>query len=105
MVNTSHILVSGLSHIFPAAKTDLQVLNDINLDIEKGEFVSLIGPSGSGKTTLLRIIGGLLTQTEGVVKLGGIEPSHAQRKKMIGYVAQDAALLPWRNVTHCRTWR
>lgn len=98
MGNTSHILISGLSHLFSATGTDLQVLDDISLDIQNGEFVSLIGPSGSGKTTLLRIIGGLLTQTEGVVKLNGVEPRHAQREKAIGYVSQDAALLPWRNV-------
>ena len=60
------------------------------------EFVSLIGPSGCGKTTLLRAIGGLTGASSGTITLSGMTPQELQRRKGIGFVSQDAALLPWR---------
>ena len=58
--------------------------------------MSLIGPSGCGKTTLLRAIGGLTRPAYGSIELSGMQPSELQRRKGIGFVSQDAALLPWR---------
>ena len=58
--------------------------------------MSLIGPSGCGKTTLLRAIGGLTRPASGSIELSGMQPSELQRRKGIGFVSQDAALLPWR---------
>ncbi|MDA1188522.1 MAG: ABC transporter ATP-binding protein [Chloroflexi bacterium] len=98
MTTTSNITTQGIRHSFSTTGESLHVLDDIHMDIGQGEFVSLIGPSGSGKTTLLRIIGGLLSQTEGRVSIAGVEPVEAQRRKDIGFVFQDAALLPWRTV-------
>lgn len=66
---------------------EIQALNDINLKIATGEFVSIVGPSGCGKSTLLRIIAGLISY-QGTVR----RPSNG------AFVFQDSALLPWRTV-------
>ncbi len=68
----------------------------MSLEVAPSEFVSVIGPSGCGKTTLLRAIGGLTKVTSGRIELSGKEPIYVQRRKGIGFVSQDAALLPWR---------
>ncbi|MCA0145294.1 ABC transporter ATP-binding protein [Blastococcus sp. LR1] len=64
-------------------------LEGVDLDIRRGEFVTVVGPSGCGKSTLLRIASGLSPATSGTAEMD------AQR---IGYVFQDATLLPWRSV-------
>ena len=74
----------------------MEALRGVSLEVAQAAFVSLIGPSGCGKTTLLRAIGGLLEASEGRIALGGSPPSELQRRKGIGFVFQDAALLPWR---------
>jgi NitT/TauT family transport system ATP-binding protein len=74
-----------------------RVLNDINLFVPKGSFVSLIGPSGCGKSTLLKVLAGLITPTEGQVTVDGISPREAARRRIIGLAFQDATLLPWKN--------
>lgn len=71
----------------------IDVLNNINLDIEMGEFFILVGPSGSGKSTLLRIASGLEKSYRGEVKLGD-EISSAD----LSFVFQQFALLPWLSV-------
>ena len=75
---------------------EVEVLRNINFNIEKGEFVTLLGPSGCGKTTLLTMIGGFQTPTSGEVLLEGekIEKPSSER----GYVFQNYALFPWMNV-------
>ncbi|MGB8743672.1 MAG: ABC transporter ATP-binding protein [Xanthobacteraceae bacterium] len=73
------------------------MLNDINLFVPKGNFVSLIGPSGCGKSTLLRVLAGLITPTEGQVTVDGIAPREAAKRRIIGLAFQDATLLPWKN--------
>jgi len=65
------------------------VLEGVSLEVEDGEFVSLVGPSGSGKSTVLRAIIGLQAQSAGTIDLG-IE------RREIGFLFQDDALLPWR---------
>ena len=90
------IAVSGLSHRYDTDAGSLEVLRDVRLDVAPTEFVSLIGPSGCGKTTLLRAIGGLTDTSHGTISLSGMTPQQLQRHKGIGFVSQDAALLPWR---------
>ena len=90
------ILVNRLSHRYDTDAGTLEVLRDVNLEVAQSEFVSLIGPSGCGKTTLLRAIGGLTYATSGSIELSGMRPQELQRRKGIGFVSQDAALLPWR---------
>ena len=91
-----HISIHGLTHEYGNGHPRVTALSDIDLDIDEGEFVSIIGPSGCGKTTLLRIVGGLLTPTHGTVRIDGASPDEARRHQLFGAVFQDAALLPWR---------
>jgi NitT/TauT family transport system ATP-binding protein len=76
--------------------TGPQVLADIGLTVERGEFVSFIGPSGCGKSTLLRLIAGLTPATEGELVIAGMTPENA--RELMFFVFQDANLLPWRRV-------
>jgi NitT/TauT family transport system ATP-binding protein len=98
MVASEHILVEGLSKVFPHRGPPLEALRRLDLRVGWGEFVSVIGPSGCGKSTLLRIVGGLLGPTAGRVLIDGRSPRQAQKDKDIGLVFQDPSLLPWRTV-------
>ena len=73
-------------------KFDKDVLSDINLNIDSGEFVSILGPSGCGKSTLLRLASNLVKPTKGVVDY--ISPNDLS----IGFVFQNPTLMPWRTV-------
>jgi NitT/TauT family transport system ATP-binding protein len=78
------------------APTSLTVLDDVSLDVARGEFVSLLGASGCGKTTLLRMIAGLLRPDRGAIYVGD-DPVKAPRKDLC-MVFQNFGLLPWRTV-------
>ena len=95
-VGMPHIAIHGLTHEYGTNDARVTALTNIDLDIDEGEFVSIIGPSGCGKTTLLRIVGGLQTPTLGTVRIDGTSPDGARRQRLFGAVFQDAALLPWR---------
>ena len=73
-------------------------LERVSLALEPGDFVTLLGPSGCGKSTLLRVIADIIAPTTGSVKVFGEAPSGARQRREIGFVFQDASLLPWRNV-------
>ena len=77
----------------------VDALGEISLTVRSGEFFTSLGPSGSGKTTLLRIIAGLEKPTTGEVIVEGGTPTQARRAKLLGWVPQSPALLPWRTVT------
>ena len=77
---------------------DVQALKDVNLDIKKGEFISLLGPSGCGKTTLLRIIADLQEPTTGTVRINGMTPREVRLQQKFGIVFQSPVLLDWRTV-------
>lgn len=68
------------------------VLDDVNLDIPKGELFGLLGPSGSGKTTLVKIMIGMLKPDHGMVTIGGVQMPSLRQMKKIGYMAQSDAL-------------
>ena len=78
-----------LSHVRKTFDPGLTALDDLSLTVERGEFVSVVGPSGCGKSTLLRVIAGLTRATGGDVVCDTDD---------VGFVFQDATLLPWRTV-------
>ena len=84
---TAALRFDGVSMVFPDGT---QALHDITLEVEPTEFVTIVGPSGCGKSTLLRIAAGLEQNTTGSLT---VAPDR------LGYVFQDATLLPWRTVT------
>ncbi len=75
-----------------------EVLRDFSLEIPAGRFVAILGPSGVGKSTLLRVVADIIPPSAGSVSVLGQPPSVARRQRQIGFVFQDATLLPWRNV-------
>ena len=90
--------VSKVDLVFQTADGPVHALSDIDLEINKGDFISLIGPSGCGKTTLLRLIADLEKPTGGMLKVNGISPEEARLNRDYGYVFQSPALYPWRTV-------
>ncbi len=93
--------IRKLSKVYQRGREKIEVLHQIDLDIEKGDFLALMGPSGSGKTTLLNLIGGLDTPTEGTLTVGGQridnlgESALARwRASNVGFVFQFYNLLP-----------
>jgi NitT/TauT family transport system ATP-binding protein len=93
------IRTQTINHTFqPRNGGPLNVLKDINIEIHSGDFVALIGESGCGKSTLLRILGGLLSPSHGNAQLAGNLAIEALTTKRVGWLAQNPALLPWKNV-------
>jgi NitT/TauT family transport system ATP-binding protein len=92
------VAAQDLSLVFDTADGPVQALSNINLSVNKGEFVSLIGPSGCGKTTLLRVIADLEQPTGGTISVNAMTPGEARLARAYGYVFQAAALFPWRTI-------
>ena len=94
----------SFSYISKNQKSELKVIDDINLYIKKNEFIVLIGPSACGKTTLLKLIGGLINKTDKHVNINGsifvkdMKPDIAKKHRCFGFAFQNPVLLPWRNV-------
>ncbi|MBA2616022.1 MAG: ABC transporter ATP-binding protein [Actinobacteria bacterium] len=92
----SVVSLRGLSKEF--SRGGVVALQNIDLEIAPGEFVSLIGPSGCGKSTLLRVIGDLVEPTGGEVVVNGKSARQARLDRDYGIVFQDAVLYDWRTV-------
>jgi NitT/TauT family transport system ATP-binding protein len=88
----------GLGLTFQTADGPVHALTDVNLAIEKGDFVSFIGPSGCGKTTFLRVTADLEQPNAGTITVNGMSPAEARRRRAYGYVFQAAGLFPWRTI-------
>jgi NitT/TauT family transport system ATP-binding protein len=93
------VRLSGLDKVFSRGDQAVtRALESIDLDIHRGEFVSLIGPSGCGKSTLLRIIGDLIAPTAGEAIVNGKPAARARRDRDYGMVFQAPVLFDWRTV-------
>jgi putative ABC transport system ATP-binding protein len=97
----SLIQVRGLDKTYRRGNEDIHVLQGLNLDVDKGDFVAFMGPSGSGKTTLLNLLGGLDVPTRGSVTVAGDEITHMSRGKLtdwrarhVGFIFQMYNLIP-----------
>ena len=88
----------SLNLTFATNDGPVHALSDVNLTINKGDFVSFIGPSGCGKTTFLRALAALEEPTSGTILVNGQTPDQARQKRAYGYVFQHAGLYPWRTI-------
>ncbi|MCZ8152071.1 MAG: ABC transporter ATP-binding protein [Rhodobacteraceae bacterium] len=92
------IEAKGLNLTFQTGDGPVHALKDVNLTVNRGDFVSFIGPSGCGKTTFLRCVAALEHPTGGSLTVNGVSPDEARRKRAYGYVFQAAGLYPWRTI-------
>jgi NitT/TauT family transport system ATP-binding protein len=92
------IKAENLSLTFETNDGPVHALEDIDLEVNKGDFVSFIGPSGCGKTTFLRVMADLESPTSGTISVNGMSPHEARKKRAYGYVFQAAGLYPWRSI-------
>ena len=95
------IKIENLSKIYNAGENEVRALDNVNLNIEAGEFTAIVGPSGSGKTTLLNMLGGLDTPTSGSIEIGEINITQLKENELInfrrdhvGFVFQAYNLIP-----------
>lgn len=96
MSATNLLHIQHLGKTFHSTKGDVEALYNIQLDIQEGEFVTVIGPSGCGKSTLLKIVAGLDIEYNGTVKLGGWKVEGPGIDK--GFIFQEPRLFPWLTV-------
>src|ERR1700704_5354311 len=99
--SNSLIQVRGLDKTYRRGGEEIQVLQRLNLDVDKGDFVAFMGPSGSGKTTLLNLMGGLDVPSSGSISVDGDEITHMSASKLtqwrarhVGFVFQMYNLIP-----------
>lgn len=98
-MGSATIEMHGVRRLYEQADlAELIALDDIDLAIEPGTFVSIIGPSGCGKSTLLRLISGQESADAGKITVCGLTPKEAAEAKAFGFVPQSPALLPWLSV-------
>src|SRR6478672_13281692 len=92
----SAVSCRNVSMRFVTDRRTVTALEKISFSVGRGGFLSLLGPSGCGKSTLLRVVADLIAPTTGQVSVFGMSPQEARQKRSLGFVFQDAALLPWR---------
>lgn len=95
-VNQPSLRISNLSKVFVTERGSVPALDDVSLDIDAGEFVTVIGPSGCGKSTLLKIVAGLEPPSQGLVRLDAepvVKPGNDR-----AVIFQEHRLLPWATV-------
>jgi NitT/TauT family transport system ATP-binding protein len=92
------VVVEKVGRVFRTSAGEVVALQDVDLVVSAGEFVSLIGPSGCGKSTLLRLVADLDRPTSGSLLVFGRSPEQARLAQDYGIAFQQAGLLPWRTV-------
>src|SRR6266511_3752052 len=91
--SSSLIKVRGLNKTYSRGGEKIQVLQGLNLDVDKGDFVAFMGPSGSGKTTLLNLLGGLDVPSAGSITVDGDEITRLSRKKLTQWRARHVGFV------------
>jgi putative ABC transport system ATP-binding protein len=99
--NGNIISIKNLRKVYHVGDVDVEALRGVDLEVPRGEFLSIVGPSGSGKSTLFHVLGGLTPPTSGSVEIDGIDLSKLSesgrtkvRKEKVGFVFQKYNLLP-----------
>ena len=102
---TTMIKLTGINKIYRTEEIETQALENVNLEVQKGEFLSIMGPSGCGKSTLLNIMGLLDSPTSGTIEINGTRTENmgdkelaAFRNKTLGFVFQSFHLINSLNV-------
>ena len=90
------VTLENIRKTYQSREGEVEALRDVNLEIEAGEFLSIVGPSGCGKTTLLTIMAGLERPDGGRIRLAGEEVTGVSGK--VGYMPQRDELFPWRTI-------
>ena len=105
------LTVDKVTKTYGEGHTAVTAVHEASMEVNQGEFVSLLGPSGSGKTTLISMIGGLLTPTSGVIRLGDVAVSDLDSKDLtsfraekVGFVFQSANLVPFLTARENLLW-
>jgi NitT/TauT family transport system ATP-binding protein len=96
-VGGTAITCRNVSVRFFTDRRSVIALSGIDLEVSRGELLTLLGPSGCGKSTLLRAVADLVTPSTGEIRVHGSTAAAARRRRDIGFVFQDPALLPWRS--------
>ena len=103
MTNEPIISARALARRYPMGKSFVDALRGVDLEVQPGEFVSLVGPSGSGKSTLLHLVGGLVRPTGGEIWVNGLELGRSSDKQLVryrrdtlGFIFQSFNLMPVR---------
>ena len=89
------LLIQNLSKNYYTKSGEIKAISNINLEIQEGEFISIIGPSGCGKSTLLSIMAGLTDATSGKISINNVP---IKKQIHIGYMLQKDHLFPWRTI-------
>jgi NitT/TauT family transport system ATP-binding protein len=99
MSDTTAVSAKGIWKVFNEGQAnEVTALQDVDLTVSQGEFISLIGPSGCGKSTLLRVIADLTEATKGELTVAGLSVHEARKQQRYGIAFQQAALFDWRTV-------
>jgi len=91
------IHLEGVRKVYRTRDRDILAVSDVTMDVNDGDFISLVGPSGCGKTTVLKILADLHPADDGVIEIGSAEAPF-DRSRDIGMVFQQALLLKWRRI-------
>ncbi|AJY76712.1 ABC transporter ATP-binding protein [Paenibacillus beijingensis] len=98
--SVSEIVLEDISMKYETASSDVLAVQQVSMNIAKGEFISLLGPSGCGKTTLLRLMADLLAPSSGKLSVAGGTAKEARLAQKYGIVFQSPVLYDWRKVKH-----
>ncbi len=105
------LTVQAVTKTYGEGHTAVTAVHEATMHVDRGEFVSLLGPSGSGKTTLISMIGGLLTPTSGLIRVGDVPVSDLQSRQLtsfraekVGFVFQSANLVPFLSARENLLW-
>ncbi len=99
-MTSAAVRFDGVSKVFnPGRSNEVAALDDIDLEMRPGEFITLIGPSGCGKSTLLRLAAGLIEPTGGTVEVNDKTATQARLDRDYGMAFQNAGLFDWRTVS------
>ncbi len=96
-IRSDFVRLVGVRKVYMIAKTEFLAVQDVTLNVQEGELVSIVGPSGCGKSTVLSILAGLHEATEGTVEIGNAETPFTPGRD-VGMVFQKALLLKWRTI-------